>query len=113
MSTDQIAHNVGVGLKVREAIELLGDDFDDEHWLRLRDELIAMHPLPKADTPAEIDLFRFGNEVMQFGKHRGDPIREVPLEYLDWLCREQENFYAKLRAYLKANRNNYDIEETQ
>lgn len=46
-------------------------------------------------------IARLGNIPMPFGQHEGKPFDETPLEYLDWLCRSQEDFYKSLRAYLK------------
>lgn len=51
------------------------------------------------DKPESIS--RLGETAMPFGAHSGKSFDDVPIEYLDWLCRSQEDFYKSLRAYLK------------
>lgn len=46
-------------------------------------------------------IARLGAMEMPFGQHHGKSLDECPLDYLDWLCRSQEDFYKSLRAYLK------------
>ncbi len=41
----------------------------------------------------------FGRQVMGFGKHRGKPIDEVPLAYLDFLLKPTE-FQRDVKRYL-------------
>jgi uncharacterized protein (DUF3820 family) len=38
---------------------------------------------------------------MKFGKHAGETFGDIPDDYLDWLCREQETFLRSLQEYLK------------
>ena len=38
---------------------------------------------------------------MPFGAYEGQPLEQVPTDDLDYLCRELEAFYEKLRAYLR------------
>lgn len=45
-------------------------------------------------------IARLGKTRVPFGKYKSQPFDNVPVEYLDWLCREQEEFYADLRKYL-------------
>lgn len=56
-------------------------------------------PEPVPETRGAIA--RLGREKMPFGIHADKCLDDVPLEYLDWLCRSQESFYKNLRAYLK------------
>lgn len=46
-------------------------------------------------------IARLGATEMPFGLHAGKSFDEVPIEYLDWLCRSQEGFYKSLRSYLR------------
>ena len=55
---------------------------------------VAVEPIPPP-------IARLGSTVLGFGRYRGSSYDDVPLEYLDWLCREQENMLRDLRAYLK------------
>lgn len=60
----------------------------------------SQKPIEVADLKPE-PIARLGATEMPFGEHKGTSFDDVPLEYLDWLCRTQENFYKSLRAYLK------------
>ena len=55
---------------------------------------------PPPTAPLE-PIARLGTMIVPFGQHVGKRFDDVPLDYLDWLCREQESFYKTLRAYLK------------
>ena len=46
-------------------------------------------------------IARLGATIMPFGQYKDNSFDDIPLEYLDWLCRSQEEFYRDLRAYLK------------
>jgi uncharacterized protein (DUF3820 family) len=53
-------------------------------------------------TPEEVMPFeRVRNIRIPFGIYHGKTLDSVPLDYLDWLCGEQEMFNGTLRAYLK------------
>ena len=54
---------------------------------------------PEPEKP--LPLARLAAEVIDFGLHAGKTFDNVPLDYLDWLCRAQEEFLGRLRAYLK------------
>lgn len=49
-------------------------------------------------SDAEVREFR--SRKMTFGQHRGRPMMDVPLRYLDWLQGEGESFRRDLRRYL-------------
>ena len=56
----------------------------------------------KPVAPVAVEpIARLGAMLVPFGQHVGKRFDDVPLDYLDWLCREQESFYKTLRAYLK------------
>lgn len=77
-----------------------GADFADgflsqmRHLLpqRAADVVLPEKPLPIA---------RLGGTKIPFGQYNGKNFDDAPLDYLDWLCRSQEEFYKSLRAYLK------------
>ncbi len=56
----------------------------------------------EADAAVEkaAPIARLGHTLMPFGEHKGKSFDFVPLSYLDWLCRSQEEFYRALRSYL-------------
>lgn len=55
---------------------------------------------PATPLPTE-PIARLGATTVPFGQHNGKDFDGVPLDYLDWLCREQEAFYKRLRDYLR------------
>ncbi len=56
----------------------------------------------KPAAPVAVEpIARLGTVKITFGVHAGKEFDDVPLEYLDWLCRQQESFYKTLRSYLK------------
>lgn len=92
----------------REAVADLLSLLDAE----VRDDPNAMEAIVEAlecftnrNKPAEPvavePIARLGAILVPFGQHLGKRFDDVPLDYLDWLCREQESFYKMLRAYLK------------
>jgi uncharacterized protein (DUF3820 family) len=69
-------------------------------------------------TPMSNDeAVRFENEIMQFGKHKGDKIVDIDIEYFEWLD-SQPDFRRELWRYLKSEKiqkdipNSVDEEET-
>lgn len=68
------------------------------------DEMRKLLPKRRDAEPAPVKpvpLARAAAVVMPFGEHRGKPLDYVPVEYLDWLCREQETFLLSLQTYLR------------
>ena len=61
--------------------------------------LIPASQLQAAHVPEP--LGRLATWQIPFGKYQGCSLDEIPLDYLDWLCRSQEDFYKGLRAYLQ------------
>lgn len=59
-------------------------------------------PPPKPMNDAEARAFE--EEMMPFGKHKGTPIAEVELGYLDWIVEQPEDFKTKLSRYLLSER---------
>ena len=87
-----------------ELLELIGELKTDRDFMQAVIEKIVaecdLAPKPEpAPTPEPIA--RLGAMLVPFGQHVGKRFDDVPLDYLDWLCREQESFYKTLRAYLK------------
>lgn len=107
-----IAENVAIGRTVEQVFYLFNDDFTEKHWERLRDVLLQRHPLPvpaKQQPMTDAEVKRYELEAFPFGAHCGKKTGDVPIEYLDWLCRTQEDFYRDLRRYLLArNKENRD-----
>ncbi|MCR9292905.1 MAG: DUF3820 family protein [bacterium] len=70
---------------------------------------VASEKIPGASAPVmndhQAEIFEL--EVMKFGKHAGQTIAEVPIQYLTWLVDAQ----IKLRAYLASARGQKRIEQ--
>ena len=49
----------------------------------------------------ETEARAFDKEIMEFGKHKGASMGEIPLDYLLWL-EEQPNFRKQLNRYLRS-----------
>lgn len=52
------------------------------------------------DEAVEITRKAIENVVMPFGKHRGVPVAELPIDYARWLVREGSNLSSRLAAAL-------------
>lgn len=76
---------------------------DDPEAMEVLVELLEGFTNRNKAKPAEPTepIARLGSTAIPFGQHSGKDFDSVPLDYLDWLCREQEGFYKTLRAYLK------------
>ena len=101
-------------LGAQEVVELLGSDFESPQYAEgLIRELQKLAGLDSPDdNPQKLaPLARLESATMPFGEHYGKPFGEVPLSYLDWLCRSQESFYADLRAYLTHPENHRRLED--
>ena len=84
--------------------ELIGDLLHDRAYLAaFVEELQARfgEQHVEAQTPPPEPIGRLGSTLIEFGVYRGKTFDDVPLEYLDWLCRVQEDSAKRLRAYLK------------
>ncbi len=50
--------------------------------------LVASRPGPSIEEKAQFDAIdqrMAGHDIMPFGQHEGKQLREVPLDYLDWV----------------------------
>jgi len=52
----------------------------------------------------------FGRSEWPFGKHKGQPVDSIPLDYLDWWLGESELLHRRVAAYLKQRR--YEAKES-
>lgn len=100
----RIEAKVAARKAARELVSLLevpnnyGADYADA----LCEELRSLLPKRKEEpAPAPVSFIQLAFTEIPFGQHRGERFHTIPIEYLDWLCREQETFLATLRAYLK------------
>ena len=64
---------------------------------------IAAEPVPEvkpAKAMTDDEAKRFGRKPMTLKQHYGEPINNVPLDYLEWADFEMGQWWHDLRAYL-------------
>jgi len=68
-------------------------------------DVLPVTPAKTAPIPAMTDAEarQFGQTTMPFGKHSGQRVDEVPIDYLEWLD-EQPDFRRDLNRYLRSER---------
>lgn len=94
---------------IAELAEAYSGDGELSFWSRIRDK--ATERLPKKESPTKSDhamtdgqAAMFEKSLMPYGIHEGKPIAQVPLEYLDWLIGQQDDFKVQVRRYLANKR---------
>ena len=75
-----------------------GADYADSFLDEMR-KLLPERRQP--DPPKEISQAALNKTKIPFGQYKDQPLEDIPLDYLDWLCRSQEDFYYRLRMYLR------------
>ena len=104
--SESLARRVAGSLYAVELMQLVkSSDLEDADYMdgfldRLNRDF-GQQEIEDVGDVKPIPIARLGSIVMPFGQHQGKCFDDVPLEYLDWLCRSQEEFYRDLRAYLK------------
>lgn len=79
---------------------------EDEHFMAaFVQEIIKSSGLAVEARKPEIDktpacFERLRSTTIEFGKYAGLTYDEVPLNYLDWICGQQEDSLLLLRGYL-------------
>lgn len=71
-------------------------------WKVVRDFALRYAPLPEVRlspmTDLEVSQFEF--EQIKFGKYVGEKIGNIPVNYLDWLVGQNDEFKSKLKRYV-------------
>ena len=62
-----------------------------------------MNSKPVTYAMSDAEARQFESFEIQFGKHKGRQVHEIPLDYLLWLD-EQPDFRIQLRKYLGSDR---------
>lgn len=103
MSDDLITERVEAGKLAKECLELVADQLtSDVMRVAFVEKLrLILIPLTPEQSTSLAPIGRLGAVQITFGQHAGKCYDDVPLDYLDWLCGQQENNLASLRAYLK------------
>lgn len=88
------------------AIELLKESVsgDAQHYWRIIREYAA-NQLPaelNASAPmTDKEVDKFNKEIVPYGKYKGHTVGNVPMNYLDWLVGERDEFKEQLKRYLQ------------
>ena len=105
MFSERLTQRIAGRKAAEECFELLQGDTEHQHyWEAFVDEILTLSGVKASQQKEEsppTPIARLGQMQMVFGVHKGKPFDEIPLEYLDWLCGTQEDFYKTLRDYLK------------
>lgn len=59
---------------------------------------ILGQPYSEARVMSKADAERYESNCIRFGKYLGTPIKDIPLEYLQWLADAQNELVAYLRS---------------
>jgi hypothetical protein len=101
---DRIERRVAGREMANDLIEFIGYEIDDAIFMESVIQTLSVRGLPKAEPQPVAKpepIGRLGATVIPFGQHSGKTFDAAPLDYLDWICRSQEEFYRDLRAYLR------------
>ena len=105
MGDESLKRRVAGSLYAVELMQLVkSSDLEDADYMdgfldRLNREFGQQEMSDVADVNP-LPIARLGRTVIDFGGHKGKCFDDIPLAYLDWLCRTQGEFYRDLRAYL-------------
>jgi hypothetical protein len=89
----------------KEAAELGWED-DSRFWEQLLRAIVSAYPqfssAIKLERMSDSDATKFESKLIPFGKHRGTSVKEVPLDYLEWLT--GDTFTDDLRRYVRSDK---------
>jgi hypothetical protein len=99
------------GQVAEELLELLELEFDKLDPVgqrivanRLLERLSAWlpepKPLPPVEPMTEQQAKAYGLSALDFGKHAGEELRDVPVDYLEWLADASRDLWRNLHGYL-------------
>lgn len=99
-------------LLIQETADRLPDDDLQRFW-----EVVHFHvakaagmvaletdPSQKSLRMTEPQAKAFGQTTMPWGKHKGNRVADVELDYLLWIAQRPDEFKEKLQRYLRSDR---------
>lgn len=112
VDADNITRRIGARAHAKELIAFIDSEVAMEQTTELR--FVVLDALAKrfgtitrevvSEEPMSYDSsLAFERQVMPFGKHAGESIKDVPMDYLLWLECEPD-FRRELRRYLRSDR---------
>ncbi len=63
-------------------------------------KLLPRRQQPAAQPKQQLTYAHLANLPMPFGTHQGKNLADIPTDYLDWRCRNHEDFYKILKQFL-------------
>ena len=107
MSNDSLSDNVQARKDAAEIIEFIGDK-SVKFWTVLgamvHDKIPKVPDAVERHPPmTEQEAIQFEAEDIPFGKHKGNAVGEVPVDYILWLT-EGNEFDKDLRRYVRSKR---------
>ncbi len=79
----------------------------EHYWKEIRDAVLKRAPLgpneaKQLDAMSEQEANKFELGEIPFGQYQGDQVKDVPLDYIEWLISREESdtFKQDLRRYL-------------
>lgn len=115
MDQSKIAARVAARQSAQQVVDLIAGeikDFTDDQvesfWAIIQAIAPPQEPTPAAEPEIvpmnDEESFGFGQRTMQFGKHQGERIDSVPIEYVVWLAESADTFKTDLKRYLMSRR---------
>jgi hypothetical protein len=107
MTHEQIKAKIAGREMAAELCEYIGQPWEDGTGADFAESLLRelAERLPKRAKQIEpeekpLPIARLGATIQNYGQYSGKCYDDIPLSYLDWLCRENERQYKELKAYL-------------
>lgn len=102
----RVAARVAGRAAASEVIDLLSwpDGYGADYADAFVEVIRAMMPMRQdkiVEPPKLTPIARLGATKIEFGLHAGKSLDDIPLEYLDWLCRANESLTREIKEYLQ------------
>jgi hypothetical protein len=111
-SEEEVAKNLSARLAAEQVASLADEEavvHGKRFWHQLAKIVCAHVPAPKdqfrsvhVEPMNDVEVLRFGKQLMPFGEFQGKRIDEVPLERLCWYA--DQKFVDQIRRYLASER---------
>ena len=112
---EKLKQNVARGAQARkdakEAFEFIRDLIPEDRFNDRFIEILVEYFQPAVKPESEpirpmddVEARRFEKRKMEFGKHQGVAMGDVPFDYLEWLSDSQRESSKEITRYLKSDR---------
>ncbi len=109
-SEERVKSRIAGRKMAKDLLEFLNESqLTDQHYMagliqeiaRSSGMLLEAKREPSKQSGDSLSFEQLRTMEIPFGQYHGQTLDEVPLNYLDWLCQEQEQFLSFLHPYLK------------